>query len=151
MEPAWEKVNGLKFQLVEYKDMKGELRPCYSLTKTECLYIATKFNDEARAKLALRWEQLEGQELARRQQRDECLQTPYAIVPSIPFNSFFIPFHSLLLNLRKLSYFIIRFSKGQRQKRRREAAADITTKMRKKSWRSVIGIPIRYLVCPSSG
>jgi hypothetical protein len=24
------------------------------LTKTECLYIATKFNDEARAKLVLR-------------------------------------------------------------------------------------------------
>ena len=28
--------------------------PCYSLNKTECLYIATKFNDEARAKLVLR-------------------------------------------------------------------------------------------------
>jgi Rha family phage regulatory protein len=59
MEPAWEKVNGLKFQLVNYKDQKGELRPCYQLTKTECLYIATKFNDEARAKLVLRWEELE--------------------------------------------------------------------------------------------
>jgi hypothetical protein len=33
--------------------------PCYVLTKTECLYIATKFNDEARAKLVLRWEELE--------------------------------------------------------------------------------------------
>ena len=54
MEPAWEKVNGLKFQLVEYRDAKGELLPCYQLTKTECLYIATKFNDEARAKLVLR-------------------------------------------------------------------------------------------------
>jgi phage regulator Rha-like protein len=31
----------------------------YELTKTESLYIATKFNDEARAKLVLRWEQLE--------------------------------------------------------------------------------------------
>ena len=28
--------------------------PCYQLTKTECLYIATKINDEARAKLVLR-------------------------------------------------------------------------------------------------
>ena len=36
MEPAWMKVNGLRFQLVDYKDSKGELRPCYSLTKTEC-------------------------------------------------------------------------------------------------------------------
>ena len=59
MEPAWEKINGRKFALVEYQDKKGELRPCYQLTKTECLYIATKFNDEARAKLVIRWEELE--------------------------------------------------------------------------------------------
>jgi len=59
MEVAWEKVNGTKFGLVEYQDAKGESRPCYNLTKTECLYIATKFNDEARARLVLRWEQLE--------------------------------------------------------------------------------------------
>lgn len=59
MEKAWEKVNGRKFALVEYIDEKGESRPCYELTKTECLYIATKFNDEARAKLVLRWEELE--------------------------------------------------------------------------------------------
>ena len=52
MEPAWEKVNGLKFQLVEYLDQKGERRPCYQLTKIECLYIATKFNDEASAALS---------------------------------------------------------------------------------------------------
>ena len=49
MEPAWEKVNGGKFSRVEYKDAKGEMRPCFELTKTECLYVATKFNDEARA------------------------------------------------------------------------------------------------------
>lgn len=59
MEDAWVKVNGRKFALVEYTDAKGEKRPCYQLTKTECLYIATKFNDEARAKLVLRWEELE--------------------------------------------------------------------------------------------
>ena len=46
MEPAWEKVNQCKFALVEYQDKKGELRPCYQLTKTECLYIATKFIGE---------------------------------------------------------------------------------------------------------
>ena len=74
MEPAWEKVNGLKFQLVEYKDAKGELRPCYQLTKTECLYIATKFNDEARARLVLRWQELELREQERRQQL--CLPSP---------------------------------------------------------------------------
>ena len=58
MEDAWQAVNGCKFALVDYTDQKGQLRPCYSLTKTECLYVATKFNDEARARLVLRWEQL---------------------------------------------------------------------------------------------
>lgn len=59
MEFAWEKINGRKFALVEYTDEKGERRPMYQLNKTECLYIATKFNDEARAKLVLRWKELE--------------------------------------------------------------------------------------------
>lgn len=62
MEVAWEKINGSRFRLVEYTDQKGEKRPCYQLTKTECFYIATKFNDEARAKLVLRWEVLEKKE-----------------------------------------------------------------------------------------
>lgn len=59
MEPAWEKVSQRKFPLASYKDAQGKDRPCYNLTKTECLYVATKFNDEARAKLVLRWEALE--------------------------------------------------------------------------------------------
>jgi phage regulator Rha-like protein len=66
MEPAWEKVNGRKFPLVEYTDAKGEKRPMYQLSKLECLYVATKFNDEARARLVVRWEQLE---IERQQQR----------------------------------------------------------------------------------
>ncbi len=36
-------------------------QPFYVLTKAECLYIATKFNDEARARLILRWEELENE------------------------------------------------------------------------------------------
>jgi phage antirepressor YoqD-like protein len=52
--------------------------PYYSLTKTECLYIATKFNDEARAKLVLRWQELELQEQARHQQL--CLPEPKEIL-----------------------------------------------------------------------
>ncbi len=63
MEPAWEKTCGLKFQLTSRTIVQpnGGTRevPCYVLTKTECLYIATKFNDEARAKLVLRWQELE--------------------------------------------------------------------------------------------
>lgn len=59
MEVAWVKVNGGKFSLVEYIDSKGEKRPMYVLDHYECMYIATKFNDEARAKLVLRWAELE--------------------------------------------------------------------------------------------
>lgn len=61
MEPAWEKVAQRKFPLGSYKDANNQDRPCYMLNKTECLYVATKFNDEARAKLIIRWEQLENQ------------------------------------------------------------------------------------------
>ncbi|MCR5121121.1 MAG: Rha family transcriptional regulator, partial [Ruminococcus sp.] len=56
---------GRNFALGSYKDANNQERPCYSLTKTECLYVATKFNDEARAKLVLRWEQLEKERLVK--------------------------------------------------------------------------------------
>ena len=68
MEPAWVSVNGRNFALVEYKDAKGQARPVFQLTKTECLFVATKFNDEARAKLVLRWEQLEKEKLMQQPQ-----------------------------------------------------------------------------------
>lgn len=61
MEPAWAKVNERNFALVEYKDAKGEMRPMYQLNKIECLYVATKFNDEARAKLVIRWAEISAQ------------------------------------------------------------------------------------------
>ena len=63
MEPAWEKVQQGKFSLLQktYDLPNGghKQQPYYELTKTECLYVATKFNDEARAKLVIRWEELE--------------------------------------------------------------------------------------------
>jgi anti-repressor protein len=59
MEESWIKVTGLNFKLSEYTDSTGRKLPMYKLNKTECLYIATKFNDEARAKLVIRWEELE--------------------------------------------------------------------------------------------
>lgn len=64
MEPAWEKIAQRKFPLGTYTDANNQGRPCYVLNKTECLYIATKFNDEARAKLILRWEELETKEVS---------------------------------------------------------------------------------------
>ena len=75
MEEAWMKVNEGKFSLVNYKDSKGELRPCYALTKTECLFIATKFHDEARARLVLRWEELERERMRRTASKQLLLET----------------------------------------------------------------------------
>ena len=68
MEPAWVEVTGGNFSLSEYLDPTGRKLPCYLLTKTETLYIATKFKDEMRAKLVLRWEELERERLGDRQQ-----------------------------------------------------------------------------------
>ena len=82
MEPAWEKVSQGKFAQSSRMVVQpnGGVRefPCYVLTKTECLYIATKFNDEARAKLVLRWQELELQEQQRQQQL--CLPEPKKIL-----------------------------------------------------------------------
>ena len=63
MERAWTEVCEGKFSLTSRTVIQpnGGVRevPCYMLTKMECLYIATKFNDEARARLVLRWQELE--------------------------------------------------------------------------------------------
>ena len=59
MEPAWEKVAATKFGCCYYKDENNRERPMYLLDYRECMYIATKFNDEAHAKLILRWDELE--------------------------------------------------------------------------------------------
>ena len=84
MEPAWEKVHGSKFRLM-FREViigNGAVRrdPCYQLTKTECLYIATKFNDEARAKLVLRWEELEMEDVRRKKADARCLPSPKEIL-----------------------------------------------------------------------
>lgn len=62
MEIAWVKIGRRKFPLTSYVDQWNREQPMYQLNKTECLYIATKFNDEARAKLVIRWEELETKE-----------------------------------------------------------------------------------------
>ena len=84
MEPAWKKVCKSNFRLTSRTIVQpnGGTRevPCYSLTKTECLYIATKFNDEARAKLVLRWEELEMAEVRRKMSDVRCLPEPQKIL-----------------------------------------------------------------------
>ena len=76
MEPAWEKTCGRKFALTSRTVIQpngGQRQePCYQLTKAECLYIATKFNDEARARLVLRWEACNDNQ-ARNEQRGSIL------------------------------------------------------------------------------
>ena len=75
MEPAWVRICQGKFSLTSrmVQQPNGGTRkvPCYSLTKTECLYVATKFNVEARAKLVLRWEELEHERIARQEKMSD--------------------------------------------------------------------------------
>jgi len=84
MEPAWKKVCKSNFRLTSRTIVQpnGGTRevPCYQLTKTECLYIATKFNDEARAKLVLRWEELEMADVRRKMSDVRCLPEPQKIL-----------------------------------------------------------------------
>lgn len=82
MEPAWEKVRQGKFSLTQRitkLPTGGERKdPMYILTKTECLFVATKFNDEARAKLVLRWEKLEKERMT------QSVERPASNLPADP-------------------------------------------------------------------
>ena len=75
MEPAWESERGRKFALSQIREKISnngyKFRPCYLLTKTESLFIATKFNDVARARLVIRWENLETAQLSLHAPRQE--------------------------------------------------------------------------------
>lgn len=52
-------VNESNFGLVNYKDRKGETRPCYELTKKGCLILASGYDALLREKIINRWEELE--------------------------------------------------------------------------------------------
>lgn len=78
MEPAWEKIAAVKFNVSSTKDKSGKQIPLFVLTKTECLFVATKFNDEARAKLVLRWEKLEKERMM------QSVERPASNLPADP-------------------------------------------------------------------
>lgn len=52
-------VNESNFGLVNYKDKKGEIRPCYELTKKGCLILASGYDALLRERIINRWEELE--------------------------------------------------------------------------------------------
>lgn len=79
MEPAWIKISERKFASASYKDEQGKPRPMYILDHYECMYIATKFNDEARAKLVLRWAELEEEARAKGLNSTNSLPAPTPI------------------------------------------------------------------------
>lgn len=47
------------FELGSYQDANGQNRPCYILTKKDCLLLASGYDANLRAKIILRWELLE--------------------------------------------------------------------------------------------
>ena len=52
-------VDETNFGLVDYIDTKGELRPCFNLTKKGCLILASGYNALLRESIINRWEELE--------------------------------------------------------------------------------------------
>jgi len=82
MENSWQKVTGRNFSLSEYLDASGKSNPEYQLTKTESLFVGSKFNDESRAKLVIRWEYLENNKPQQKQlsQLDILVQQTNALV-----------------------------------------------------------------------
>ena len=82
MEPAWEKLHQLKFEQMQIRENLPNngyrLRTVYALTKLECLYIATKYDDVSRAKLVLRWEELEKEDVRRK--KEEVSASPKLLV-----------------------------------------------------------------------
>lgn len=61
MEPTWLKIGERNFSLAEYEDKQGKKRPMYILDRKETLFVISKYNDEVRGKIILRWEELEKQ------------------------------------------------------------------------------------------
>lgn len=75
-------VNELNFELVDYKDKKGEIRPMYSLTKKGCLILASGYDALLREKIIDRWEELEKKEQEKNQAPTTYLEALKALVVS---------------------------------------------------------------------
>lgn len=67
MEQTWEKMYkskfGLKLKISDLGFGRKRKDPYFELNKVEFLYIITKYSDEARAKLVMRWAELEEKNL----------------------------------------------------------------------------------------
>lgn len=89
MEPAWEKEKKRKFALLQRKAQAGKfggykMNPYYALNREECLYVATKFNDQARARLVIRWAELEEQRFRQTHQQPQHKAETVSSVPVDP-------------------------------------------------------------------
>lgn len=61
MAPAWESLGQSKFRFANYIDDQGKERPMYQLNRNEFMYIITKFDDLSRAKLVIKFSELESE------------------------------------------------------------------------------------------
>ncbi|MFV0375995.1 MAG: Rha family transcriptional regulator [Mangrovibacterium sp.] len=63
MEETWVQSLGLKFELIlENRELHNGYTtedPVYMLTKDQCLYVMSKYSDQVRLKLIMRWQELE--------------------------------------------------------------------------------------------
>jgi Rha family phage regulatory protein len=64
MEQTWVSLGQPNFKQSFYINSQNKKQPMYELSKTESLYIASKFSDQVRGKIILRWEELENENQA---------------------------------------------------------------------------------------
>ena len=64
MEQTWVSLGQPNFKQSFYVNSQNKKQPMYELSKTESLYIASKFSDQVRGKIILRWEELENEKQA---------------------------------------------------------------------------------------
>jgi hypothetical protein len=60
-----------KFTQSSYINSQGKVQPYYNLTKEQTLFVITKYKDDVRAKLILRWKQLEEEAMLKKQETTE--------------------------------------------------------------------------------
>lgn len=65
MSESWFNVTGQEFELSKYTDSTGRTLPMFKLSKAEILFVASKYDDEIRAKIIIRFCQLEEEEKKR--------------------------------------------------------------------------------------
>lgn len=74
MSSSWLDVTGQEFEFSNYVDSTGRTLPMFNLKKSEILFIVAKYDDNLRAMIIIRLEQLENEKLQLEKEQNRCLK-----------------------------------------------------------------------------